>query len=97
MSQATTLTSLAAFIYFRRHREHNGSVFACGVARAVGFIGLGAGLILGMANFASLTGGSGLINAIFMTVSWGVPIAGMIVAVILRKRRPEVYARIGRN
>ncbi|WP_263399574.1 amino acid permease [Saccharopolyspora pogona] len=94
---AMAVTSLAILVYFRRHREHAVSFFRSTVAPAVALLALGTGVVLGMLHFPTLISGSRLLADSILAVSYGVFVAGIVTAVVLKKRRPDVYARIGRQ
>ena len=81
----------------QRHREHQ-ITFARGtVAPALAAVGLGVGVILAMINFPTLIGGSPLLANTMIVVSYAVFAAGVATAFVLKKRRPDIYARIGRQ
>jgi amino acid transporter len=94
---AMALTSLAAFVYFRRHREHPVSLWAGTVAPFIGTVCLAVMVYLGGDNLASLIAGSQTLANIMMIGAATVFVVGFITALVLRRRRPAVYQRIGRN
>jgi amino acid transporter len=94
---AMALTSLAILVYFRRHREHRVTLARGTVAPAVAAVGLGIGVILAMINFPVLIGGSQALANSMLAVAYGVFAAGVVTAFVLRRRRPDIYARIGRQ
>lgn len=94
---AMSLTSLAAFVYFRRNRQHDVSWWHGTVAPFLAFVALGVFAILGADNFASLIGGSQTLATIMLVAIVLTFVAGCAVAAILRAKAPTVYARIGRQ
>jgi amino acid transporter len=92
------ITSLAVFVYFFRRRRTEPELFwQTIVAPIVSFIFLGVITYLSIANYSDLIGGSTLMTAIFMTVTFAFFLGGIVYAFILRAKRPDVYARLGRQ
>jgi amino acid transporter len=94
---AMALTSAAILVYFRRHRQHKVTFLRGTLAPAVAAAGLGIGLVLAMMNFPILIGGSQLLANSILAFCYAIFAAGIVTAVVLRRRRPDVYARIGRQ
>jgi len=94
---AMTLVCLAAFVYFQRHPEHPVGLWKGTVAPGLGVLALGSIVYLGVKNFASLIGGSQALATwmlLFLVAAFGL---GVAVALVLRRRAPAVFARIGRQ
>lgn len=91
------ITSLAVLVYFRRCGQVAASRWRTVVAPAVSTVGLAAVLYLAFVNFPLMIGGSMTQAVLMQAVNWGVLAAGMLLAVVYRKRRPQVYRRIGRQ
>lgn len=92
------LVSLAVLVYFRRQRgSHSVNVWAAVVAPAVSLVAMTVLLIVGIANFSTLTGGSGALAVILQAVVWGSLLIGIALALYYRARRPDIFARIGRR
>ena len=91
------ITSLAVLVYFRRCGPVQASRWRTVVAPTVSTIGLAAVLYLAFVNFPLMIGGSMTQAVLMQAVNWGVLAAGMLLAVVYRKRRPQVYRRIGRQ
>ncbi|BCW05970.1 APC family permease [Arthrobacter sp. NtRootA1] len=92
------ITSFAVLVYFVRRRSFAPeSVWKTIVAPIVSVIFLGLITYLAIANYPELIGGSALMTAIFMTFTFALFIGGIIYAYVLRSKRPEVYARLGRQ
>lgn len=92
------ITSFAVLVYFLRRRSFAPeSVWKTIVAPiiSVGFLGLIT--FLAITNYPELIGGSTVMTAIFMTFTFALFFGGIVYALFLRSRRPEVYARLGRQ
>jgi amino acid transporter len=90
------LVALAVGVFLRRDRDRgaaNGSVAASLIAFAVFTVTL----VLATKNFTLLTGAEGTAKTLLLGVIWGVSLAGVATALVLRRTRPEVYAQIGRQ
>jgi amino acid transporter len=91
------LVSLAISVYLVKHRQSEGSivkpVVACGVAAVI----LCIALYLATVNFELITGATGVFSIVLLLLIYGIVAAGMVMATIYRRKRPEVYARIGRD
>lgn len=92
------ITSLAVFVYFlRRRRSESEPVFQTLVAPAISFIFLGVITYLSIANYSALISGSTLLTVIFMTFTFALFFGGIVYALVLRSKRPEVYRLLGRQ
>ncbi|MFK0003105.1 APC family permease [Paenarthrobacter sp. NPDC090522] len=92
------ITSFAVLVYFVRRRSFAPeSVWKTIVAPIVSVIFLGLITYLAIANYPELIGGSMVMTAIFMTFTFALFIGGIIYAYFLRSKRPDVYARLGRQ
>ncbi|MFI2565512.1 APC family permease [Paenarthrobacter sp. NPDC018779] len=92
------ITSFAVLVYFVRRRSFAPeSVWKTIVAPIVSVIFLGLITYLAIANYPELIGGSMVMTAIFMTFTFALFIGGIIYANFLRSKRPDVYARLGRQ
>jgi hypothetical protein len=92
------ITSFAVLVYFFRRRSFAPeSVWKTIVAPiiSVGFLGLIT--YLAITNYPELIGGSAVLTAIFMTFTFALFFGGIVYALFLRSRRPDVYARLGRQ
>ncbi len=93
-----TLVSLAVLVYFRRQRgAHSAGIWVSTVAPIVSLIAMATLLVVGIQNFTTLTGGSGVFAFVLQAVVWGSAVLGITLALIYRKKRPDAYARIGRR
>jgi len=92
------ITSFAVLVYFVRRRSFApDSVWKTIVAPIVSVVFLGLITYLAIANYPELIGGSALMTAIFMTFTFALFIGGILYAYVLRQKRPDVYARLGRQ
>ncbi|MFD5228798.1 APC family permease [Streptomyces qaidamensis] len=92
------LTSVSVVVFFWRRRDIvDVSLWHRFIAPALGAIGLGAVLWLAVTNFTTMTGGSMAVAVGFQVAVWAVFLAGVVLALVYRSRRPDVYARIGRQ
>jgi amino acid transporter len=86
--------SNAAVMRFMRREE----TFLQGtVLPLIAAVGLGATVVLTVTNFSVLTGGSVGLSIALMIVVAAIFLTGMVMARVFRRRRPEVYQRIGRQ
>lgn len=86
--------SNAAVMRFMRREE----TFLQGtVLPLIAAVGLGATVVLTVTNFSVLTGGSVGLSIALMIVVAAIVLTGMVMARVFRRRRPEVYQRIGRQ
>lgn len=92
------ITSFAVLVYFVRRRSFAPeSVWKTIVAPIVSVIFLGLITYLAIANYPELIGGSAVMTAIFMTFTFALFFGGIVYAYFLRSKRPDVYARLGRQ
>jgi amino acid transporter len=94
------VTSLAVVGYFRRRPESGLSRWASTIAPAIAGVLLLVVLVLGVANFNVLiTGAIGAptdaMAIVLPVILFGGGIVGLIVGSVLKRRRPEVFARVG--
>ncbi|MGW7595229.1 hypothetical protein ACWGK9_39935, partial [Streptomyces rubiginosohelvolus] len=89
---------VAVLVYFlRRRRTNPESLWNTVVAPAISMVFLGAVTYLAIRNYPELIGGSMLLTVIFMTFTFALFIGGVLYALYLRKKRPEIYAKLGRE
>jgi len=92
------IASAAVLVYFlRRRRTEPESVWKTVVAPLISMLFLGFVTFVAITNFSELIGGSGAITVIFMTFTFALFLGGLVYALFLRARRPDVYARLGRQ
>jgi amino acid transporter len=92
------LCSFAVIGYFRRRRPQHWRWLETGLAPLLGGLGMAAVFGLVLANAGMMAGG--LADSLaFRLIPWTVPavfLAGVVLALYLRARRPEQYALLGR-
>lgn len=93
------LTSLAVLVFFHRSRGRIDDLtrWHTVIAPALATVALGAALYLAFTNFVLLTGGNRGTAVTLQVIVWAVFLAGLVLALVFRSRRPDVYARIGRQ
>jgi amino acid transporter len=93
------LTSIAVIPYFLRRRPADVKLnpWKMIVAPTLATIGLAAALYLATDNVTLLTGQSAAVSYTVLAVAYVAFVVGIITAAVLRRRRPAVYARIGRQ
>jgi amino acid transporter len=92
-----TLVSLAIAVFLLRRRSADRRATLPAVGSLVAFCLLLFALILSTKNFTLLAGTTGSATTILVIVIYAVIAAGMLAAAYYRLRRPDVYARIGRQ
>jgi amino acid transporter len=95
-----TVTSFAVVGYFRRHPEGELSRWSSTIAPTVAGVLLLILLVLGVANYNVLITGSteaptDPMTIVLPAILFGAGIVGLIVGSVLKRRRPEVFARVG--
>jgi len=92
------ITNAAVIVFFRRRRDiDDTNRWQTVVAPVLSFAGMAAILYLAITNFQLLTGGSTAEAATLQLIVWAVLVSGIVLGVVYRSLRPEVYARIGRQ
>jgi amino acid transporter len=90
--------SIAVFVYFRKNPSiEQVSRWKTAVAPLLSAVGLGVVTYLAVVNYSNLLGASGAATTAFLVVTFALFVAGVILARVLRKTRPDVYQRIGRH
>jgi amino acid transporter len=89
------LTGIAVIVYFRRNRTSM-SAWRTIVAPVVALVGIGFALLTATLNMELLVLGDPLLLATLVLIPYAAVVGGVIMALILRRRRPETYRRIGR-
>lgn len=90
-----SLTAIAIIVYFRRHPGTH-SVWRTLVAPAIALAGIGFALLTASFNMGLLVVGDPWLLAVLLAIPYIAIAIGVIVAIVLRTRRPATYARIGR-
>jgi amino acid transporter len=91
------LTSIAVFVYFRRRDTARGGIWTTAVAPIAAAVLLVTVTVLALRNFEVLTGDDGWLSVVLQLVTVATFVLGVGLALVLRRRRPEVYRRIGRR
>jgi amino acid transporter len=91
------LTSTSVIAYFRKDREHGASLWKSVIAPALASAGLLVAFVLATQNVAAMIGGNQGLAHLLVGLFVGLLILGVVVALVLRRKRPQVYRRIGRQ
>ncbi len=90
------LTSLSAIVYLNKNRPEHTTVWHRTIAPILSAIGLGVATWLATTNFTLLIGSDSLTTPLFVLIAV-VALLGIVIALVLRTRRPDIYAKIGRQ
>lgn len=90
------LVALAIGVFLIRDRA-NGPAPVAAAAALFSCVVMCVALAIATKNFELLSGATGGAQLVLLAVIWGLFIAGVVLAAVLKKRRPAVYARIGRQ
>lgn len=91
------LTNIAIPIYMWRHARQFFSGISTLICPLVAGIGLLIAVYLSITNFPLLLGSDPTLAILLGALLIGIFLLGVVLAVIYRRRRPEVYAKIGRQ
>lgn len=91
------LTSASVIAYFHKQRDHGVNRWKSTIAPALAFAGLVVAFVLATQNVALMIGGSQTLANLLVALFFGLLLLGMVVAFVLRSKRPEIYCRIGRQ
>ncbi|MEV0735105.1 APC family permease [Streptomyces sp. NPDC050549] len=91
------LTSASVVAYFRRDRDHDVNVWKSVVAPALACVGLLVAFVLATQNVALLIGGDQGLADLLIGLFAGLLLLGVVVALVLRSKKPDIYRRIGRQ
>jgi len=92
------ITSFAVLVYFFRRRGFAPeSAWKTIVAPIISVAFLGVITYLAITNYPELIGGSAVMTVVFMTFTFALFFGGIVYALFLRAKRPDVYARLGRQ
>ncbi|MEU7488097.1 APC family permease [Streptomyces sp. NPDC042319] len=92
------VVSIAVLVHFLRRRRRNPeSLWNTVLAPAISMVFLGAVTYLAIMNYSELIDGSTLITVILMAFTFALFVGGFLYALYLRKKRPETYAKLGRE
>ncbi|WP_423184977.1 APC family permease [Arthrobacter sp. NyZ413] len=91
------LTSVAVIVYFRRNPQYQVGVWKSTIAPGLAAISFAVVAVIGTQNVALLIGGDEVLAGILLALFYFALVSGIALSLVYRKRRPEVYARIGRQ
>lgn len=92
------LASIAVPLYFRNHKTSGGNrLWAEKIAPLLAALGLGAIVAMALANANDFLVATTGMSIFFIACIVSVFLAGVVIALVLKTRRPESFARIGRQ
>ncbi|MDO4545472.1 MAG: APC family permease [Bacillota bacterium] len=91
------LAAIAVPAYFKKNPQFKFSKFATLLAPIVGIIGLAFIVYMAVINFGALLGSTGIVTVIFFTGIVIYVIGSYCYSIYLEKRKPEIFAKIGRQ
>ncbi|MEB3370540.1 APC family permease [Saccharopolyspora mangrovi] len=94
---AILLTDIAVPLYMRRHGGELATFWATVACPFVAAVGLVTCVVLAADNFEILIGGSASLATVLLLLIGSFFLAGVCMAAIFRRTRPEIYAKIGRQ
>jgi amino acid transporter len=92
-----TVTSVSVVVFFRRNREHPVTSWQSTIAPLLSLIALATIVVLAVTHLPTIIGGSWVAGGIALAIITGIAVAGVVLALVYRVKRPEVYRRIGRQ
>jgi amino acid transporter len=90
------IAALAIAIFLFRDRSAKKATVQA-VCTSIAFVFFAIALVLCTLNFDLLAGTTGVATVAMVSIIWGLVAAGVVLALIYRSRRPDVYAHIGRE
>ncbi len=91
------LTSASVVWYFHKRPELRASRWKTQVFPVLTIVGLIVATVLATQNIAAMIGGDQGLADILLILFYSCIVVGIVMALIFRKTRPDVYARIGRQ
>jgi len=84
--------ALAVVVFFWRRPDRN--LWRCIIAPLIGFGGLSTGFVLAVTHYSTLTGSTNVLVAVVPALLIVAAVAGVVVAMRLRRRQPAVYSAV---
>lgn len=91
------LTDVAVVRYMKKNGGDHASVWTTVMCPAIAFVGLLSCLVLAVLNFDLIIGGSRSLANTILVLTAAIFLAGVAMAVVLKRSCPDVYAKIGRQ
>lgn len=91
------LTAVSVIVFFRRNPVTGAPVWNRLIAPILSAVSMACILYLATTNFTHMTGGSLQEAVVLQLILWGTFAAGIVGALVLRRSRPDVFERIGRQ
>ena len=92
-----TITSVAVAVFLNRRKPEGTTIWHRVIAPAAALIGIGLTLAIATTNLEALFGNTGPAVFILLSYFYGLVVAGIITALILKRNKPDIYALIGRQ
>jgi len=84
--------ALAVVVFFWRRPDRN--LWRCIIAPLIGFAGLTTGFVLAVTHYSTLTGSTNVLVDVVPALLIVAAVAGVVVAMRLRRRQPAVYSAV---
>jgi amino acid transporter len=91
------LASVAVLVFFRRNPDSEASVLKTTIAPALAILGFSAVVYLATRHIDLISGVTGGLAVAVIILTYATVVAGIVLASVYRKKRPDVYRRIGRQ
>ncbi|MGW5515646.1 APC family permease [Nocardia africana] len=92
-----SITTVAIIVFMNRQRPANTTMWHRIVAPSLALVGLGGVLVMATKNIGVLVGDSAGVVTVMLTLLYGALAAGIVWARVLKRTRPQAYAKIGRQ
>lgn len=93
------LVALAVLVYLTKNKNtvRGGNAWNVLIAPILGLISIALVVFFAVTNYDALVGSTGLVPTLFFILVFVVGAAGVVLGLYLRKNKPEVYKKIGRQ
>ena len=91
------LTGVSVVVFFRKQPTAEVSLWHRLIAPSVSAITMAGVIYLATTNFTTMTGGSTVGTITLQAIIWGTYVVGVLLALVYRYKRPQVFTRIGRQ
>jgi amino acid transporter len=91
------ITCVAVAVFLMKRKPEGTSLWHRLIAPSLAFLGIGTTLIFATLNLDVLFGNTGAPVIIILSLFYSSLVLGMVVALMLRRKKPDIYALIGRQ
>ncbi|WP_194396357.1 APC family permease [Microbacterium atlanticum] len=91
------LVTIAAIVFLNRTRPEGVTAWHRLIAPILALVGLSISIVLATINIDQMITAGPIVVAICLGVVYGLVVLGIIMASVYKRKRPDVYARIGRE